>query len=48
MKNRKSVFARIIAAMLALVLVFAFAACKNNDNTPEKEIAVPENEGGSE
>lgn len=42
MKNRKSVFARIVAAMLALVLVFSLAACKNNDESPEKEIAVPE------
>ncbi len=44
MKNRKTVFARIVAAMLALVLVFSFAACKNNDenNLPEKEITLPE------
>lgn len=50
MKNRKSVFARIIAAMLAIVLVFSFAACNKSDDTnlpdadkitlPEKKVAI--------
>ena len=50
MKNRKSVFARIIAAMLAIVMIFSFAACKNNDESklpdaekitlPEKKVAI--------
>lgn len=50
MKNRKSLFARIISAMLAIALIFSFAACKNNDESklpdadkitlPEKKVAI--------
>lgn len=50
MKNHRSIISRIIAAALAIVLIFSFAACKKNDETnltgankitlPEKKVAI--------